>query len=144
MGAKHVSKTLDPGRVIYCWYGANGTAGPKTDWWVPMWRCPTSNSRLVRQISGIKKSTEIVIMYDGISTVHMITGNANRLNARHGTNAKNKQTNLLFMDGHVETAYTKDLPGGINDANQPGGATTTFGLANLANYPYPKWRLDQP
>jgi prepilin-type N-terminal cleavage/methylation domain-containing protein len=143
MGAAHTSKTLAPGRVIYCWYGANGTADPRStsQWYVPMWRCPTNSSKLIRKLSSIKQSTEIVIIYDGLASVHMITGNANRMNARHGTNMRNKQTNCLFMDSHCETFFTKDLPGGTDDANP---ATTSFGLANLAKYPYPKWRVDQP
>ena len=51
--------------------------------------------------------------------------------------------NFLFADTHVESIPTKDLPGGIDDANQPGGVSQTFSLANLAKYPHPKWRLDQ-
>jgi prepilin-type N-terminal cleavage/methylation domain-containing protein/prepilin-type processing-associated H-X9-DG protein len=143
MGAQHISKTLEPGRVIYCWYGANGVAEPNSAQYVPMWRAPTHDSKMVRQMSNVKNGSSLVILYDGLSTVHMITGNANRLNARHGTSARHKQTNLLFLDGHVETYFTADLPGGTDDANQPGGAGTVYGLANLANYPYPQWRTDQ-
>jgi prepilin-type N-terminal cleavage/methylation domain-containing protein/prepilin-type processing-associated H-X9-DG protein len=144
MGAQHTSKTPEPGRIIYCWYGANGVADPVGAPYVPMWRAPTHNSKKIRQMSAVKDSSSIVVLFDGLATVHMITGNANRLNARHGTSLKHKQTNLLFMDGHVETFFTADLPGGTDDANQPGGAGTVYGLANLAKYPYPKWRTDQP
>lgn len=141
MGSQHVSKLLDPGHVIFCWYGANGTADPVGQSYVPMWRAPTHVVKQYRKMGGFRNSTDIVIIYDGLANVHMITGNANRLNARHGSSPKNKQTNLLFVDGHVESAFTKDLPGGIGDANP---ATTTFGLPNLALFPFPKWRTDQP
>ena len=91
----------------------------------------------------IKKAGDIVLIFDGIGGVNLQTVNANRINARHGTSPRNKYTNLLFADTHVESMPTKDLPGGIDDANQPGGVAQTFSLANLSNYPHPKWRLDQ-
>jgi prepilin-type N-terminal cleavage/methylation domain-containing protein/prepilin-type processing-associated H-X9-DG protein len=142
MGARHVSVTLEPGRVIYCWYGANGTSDSQGSPQIPMQRVPVGTVKVPRKLSFIKNSGGIVLIFDGIGGVNMQSVNANRLNARHGKSDRNKQTNLLFADTHVETVFTKDLPGGVDNANQP-NASTTFSPANLVNYPHPKWRLDQ-
>ena len=91
-------------------------------------------------MSQIRKSSELVFLFDGILGLHVQRTNANRLNARHN---KRTETNILFFDGHAETFRTTDLPGGLGDGNP---ATTTFGLANLQSAKYasgPKWRLDQ-
>ena len=79
-----------------------------------------------------------MFLFDGILGLNHQSTNANRLHARHNGQ---KTTNIAFFDGHAESFATKVLPGGDGDANPAG---TTFGLANLAKYPYPKWRIDQP
>jgi prepilin-type N-terminal cleavage/methylation domain-containing protein/prepilin-type processing-associated H-X9-DG protein len=137
---------IQPGLIVYNWYGFNATStGYK---WSPFRRCGSDNTtsssttdvvNIPDKASRVRKPTDIVMLFDGVF-LNIQTVNANRLNARH---ANKKMTNLLFADGHAESVHTKDLPGGDQDANQPGGASTTFGLANLRNYPYPKWRLDQ-
>jgi prepilin-type processing-associated H-X9-DG protein len=129
--------------VIYVWYGANGTSSSTS--YIPMQRCPSDDNkiRVPRKITAIRNSSQIALLFDGIGSVNIQQQNANRINARHGTSARNKQTNIVFADSHVETMFTKDLPGGVDNANQP-DAKTTFSLPSLANYPYPKWRLDQP
>jgi prepilin-type processing-associated H-X9-DG protein/prepilin-type N-terminal cleavage/methylation domain-containing protein len=150
MGQLQQSSSLgmQPGLIVYNWYGFNATSwGYK---WSPFRRAGSDNttaSSTQDVVSGaekttrVRKSTEIVMLFDGVF-LNIQTVNANRLNARHN---KKKFTNCLFADGHAETLRTKDLPGGDQDANADpgGGAGKTFGLANLKNYPYPKWRLDQ-
>lgn len=136
MEVQYVSKKLDPGRVVYCSYGINGTSGNQR--YIPCRRYPAdSGQTFPAKITEVRKSAEVAFIFDGLAAVNLQTVNANRLNARHG---KRQQTNILFFDGHAETFWTKDLPGGLGDANP---ASTTFGLANLANYQIPKWRLDQ-
>jgi prepilin-type processing-associated H-X9-DG protein len=95
------------------------------------------------KITEIKKSSEMVFLFDGIS-LNIQNTNANRLNARHN---KQTVTNILFFDGHAESFRTADLPGGLGAAV----VKTTFGDVNkpldlnaeIVKKPYPKWRLDQ-
>jgi prepilin-type processing-associated H-X9-DG protein/prepilin-type N-terminal cleavage/methylation domain-containing protein len=150
MGQLQQSSSLgmQPGLIVYNWYGFNATStGYK---WSPFRRVGSDNTsasstqdvvRIPDKTSRVRKATDIVMLFDGVF-LNLQTVNANRLNARHN---KKKFTNCLFADGHAESLRTKDLPGGDQDANNSpgGGATVTFGLANLRNYAYPKWRLDQ-
>jgi prepilin-type N-terminal cleavage/methylation domain-containing protein/prepilin-type processing-associated H-X9-DG protein len=148
MGQLQQSSSLgmQPGLNIYNWYGFNATStGYK---WSAFRRCGTDNQtssstedvvNTAERTTRLRNPTDMVMIYDGVF-LNIQTVNANRLNARH---MKQKYTNLLFADGHGESWRTADLPGGDGDANQPGGATQTFSLTNLKNYPYPKWRLDQ-
>jgi prepilin-type N-terminal cleavage/methylation domain-containing protein/prepilin-type processing-associated H-X9-DG protein len=143
------STKLQPGLVIWNWYGINATSGGER--WSPMRRVPsdntTSNSTqdlvlIPDKVTRVRNPTEMVLLFDGLF-LNLQGMNANRLNARHGNK---KYTNLSFHDGHCESMRTKDLPGGDQDANNgagSAGAQATFSLANLKNYPYPKWRLDQ-
>lgn len=136
MEVQYTSKKLEPGRIVYCSYGINGTSGNQR--YIPVRRYPAdSGPTYPAKISEVKKSAEVAFIFDGLAAVNLQTVNGNRLNARHN---KQQQTNILFFDGHAETFWTKDLPGGVGDANP---ASTVFGLANLANYQIPKWRLDQ-
>jgi prepilin-type processing-associated H-X9-DG protein/prepilin-type N-terminal cleavage/methylation domain-containing protein len=138
------TRTRDPGpnNAVWCSYGVNSDTGGSKSW--PLGRVPpynggtiTAGGRLTQTtVSQIKRSSELVFVFDGVYQNFMGV-NGNRVNARHG---KRTQTNILMFDGHAETFKTADLPGGLGNANPPG---TVFGLANLAKYPYPKWRLDQ-
>jgi prepilin-type N-terminal cleavage/methylation domain-containing protein/prepilin-type processing-associated H-X9-DG protein len=144
-GVQHVSKLWEPGRIVYSWYGINGTSGSAS--YIPCRRWPsdgtsptsTSNPpKPIPKITEVRKSSEVVFLFDGIS-LNLQSTNANRLNARHN---RQTATNILFFDGHADTFPTKGLPGGIGDANP---ASTTFGLPNLQDPKYaggPKWRLD--
>jgi prepilin-type N-terminal cleavage/methylation domain-containing protein/prepilin-type processing-associated H-X9-DG protein len=147
-GAKavqHISKLWDPGRIVYSWYGINGTSGSAS--YIPCRRWPSDGTspttpsnppKPIPKITDVRKSSEVVFLFDGIS-LNLQSTNANRLNARHN---KQTATNILFFDGHAATFQTKGLPGGLGDANP---ASTTFGLANLQDPKYaggPKWRLD--
>lgn len=145
-GVQQVSKLYQPGRVVYCWYGINGTSG--SDPGIPCRRWPTDGTsptnpskppKPLPKITDIRKSADVVFLFDGIS-LNLQSTNANRINARHN---KQTATNILFFDGHAATYRTADLPGGLGNANP---ATTTFGLSNLHNPKYaggPQWRLDQ-
>jgi prepilin-type processing-associated H-X9-DG protein len=66
--------------------------------------------------------------------------NANRLNARHN---RQKITNILFFDAHVESIPTANLPGGAGNAGNSNPGAAAYSPANLAKYPRPLWRLDQ-
>ncbi|QOV91808.1 type II secretion system protein [Humisphaera borealis] len=121
---------------IDVWYGMNASEGTNYTSGPPGRRIPDPGNIGLMKISNIAKPAEMVIFFDGL-IYHHLSVNANRLNARHGNKT---QTNLGFVDGHVETHKTADLPGGL------GAATTAdFSLANLnAKYSTgPKWRLEQ-
>jgi prepilin-type N-terminal cleavage/methylation domain-containing protein/prepilin-type processing-associated H-X9-DG protein len=137
-GYLQVSNLFDKGRAVYCWYGINGTSGDEK--FMPSRRWPAdgytlTNAPQTTKLSEIRKSTETVFLFDGVSfNLHK---RPNRLNARH---AKASITNLLFFDGHAESFRTKDLPG------RDGAATAAdFDLANLQRPEFNsiKWRLDQ-
>ena len=133
------SKGVQPGLRVYSWYGINAAADSTTPVTPEPCRRVSGTDGFVK-MSQVKKSSEMVFLFDGILGLHVQRTNANRLNARHN---KNTATNILFFDGHADTFRTADLPGGLGDANP---ATTTFSLANLQSPKYaggPKWRLDQ-
>jgi prepilin-type processing-associated H-X9-DG protein/prepilin-type N-terminal cleavage/methylation domain-containing protein len=142
-GTQHTSRLLEPGRIVYCWYGINGTSG--TDKQVPSRRWPADGTSPtdpakppppIPKMSDIRKSSELAFLFDGIS-INVQSLNANRLNARHN---KRSTTNVLFFDGHAESFKTIDLtPGTLGDARP----LSPFSSAMLSRYPYPKWRLDQ-
>jgi prepilin-type processing-associated H-X9-DG protein len=145
MGIKHTSNTFEPGRIVFSWYGINGTSG--SDSWIPTRRYPddgwdgSRSPKPIPKITDIRRPSETVFLFDGLS-INVQIQNANRLNARHG---KRTLTNILFFDAHAETFPTKGLPGGIGNAGVGSAAAkATFDIANLnQNYPHPKWRLDQ-
>jgi prepilin-type processing-associated H-X9-DG protein/prepilin-type N-terminal cleavage/methylation domain-containing protein len=133
------SRGVVPGLRVYTWYGINAVANSSSPDVHEPCRRVTGTIGFVK-MSQIRKSSEMVFLFDGILGLNIQRTNANRLNARHN---KRTATNILFFDGHAETFRTADLPGGLGNANP---ATTTFGLANLGSPKYaggPKWRLDQ-
>jgi prepilin-type N-terminal cleavage/methylation domain-containing protein/prepilin-type processing-associated H-X9-DG protein len=124
------------GTTVDCWYGMNAAEGTDRFTGPPGRRIPAGTTDGLMPSIVIHRSTDMVCFFDGL--IYHITGNGNRLNARHG---KGTQTNLAFYDGHAETYRTADLPGGAVDAS----GSTPFSSANLkANYPNrPIWLLDQ-
>jgi prepilin-type N-terminal cleavage/methylation domain-containing protein/prepilin-type processing-associated H-X9-DG protein len=87
------------------------------------------------KFSNIKKSGEVVLIYDGFWCHNW---NTNRIAARHD---RKRKTNLLFADGHAVTVDTKSLPNGGADSTK--STSDLRSVETLADYPYPKWRLDQ-
>ena len=136
-----MNATLGP--MIDTWYGVNamlpiGTTdtlyGGQTKW--PFRTFGRTNpggvfsGGPISKMSQIRKSADIVFVFDGIQ---VLNGEANRINARH---RRQKYTNLLFGDGHAQTLETKGLPQ-VNQEFQGDDPS------NLAPYEWPKWRLDQ-
>jgi prepilin-type processing-associated H-X9-DG protein len=85
----------------------------------------------------IKQPARTVWIFDGVIYHHMVF-NPSRLNARHGDRT---QTNLGFLDGHVETWQTKNLPGGIGSPT-PADVSLAAIQANYPNSPL-IWYLEQ-
>ena len=137
------TQSKSTGIIIDTWYGINADWGSASDMKSHM--CPSHlipqtgspvNFGVLPKLSSIRHASETVFMFDGI--FYDLTYNANRLNARHN---RQKQTNLLFFDGHAVTADSAALPGGIGDADNP---TNPFlSKAGVDKYPEFKWRTDQ-
>jgi prepilin-type processing-associated H-X9-DG protein len=140
-GVHYTSKNLSPGLIIDVWYGVNGTTD--NDSTVPLRRIPPDGSPMTSAVwptlFEIRHPSDLVLLYDGL-WANQMSVNANRVNARH---LRRTMTNMLFFDGHAESITTSSLPGGAGDANKPAGPAVTFGAANLANFPFPKWRINQ-
>jgi prepilin-type processing-associated H-X9-DG protein/prepilin-type N-terminal cleavage/methylation domain-containing protein len=139
-GAMAYRFTSITGTSVDCWYGMNGSEGGARTSGHPCRRIPYPGPVGLMPVTIVKKSSELVMIFDGL--VYHLEVNGNRLNARHGHQTK---TNLLFFDGHAETYPTASLPGGMGNAN---GAITgaAFAPANLqANFPAPAplWLLEQ-
>jgi prepilin-type N-terminal cleavage/methylation domain-containing protein/prepilin-type processing-associated H-X9-DG protein len=138
------STRLSPGLNVFTWYGVNATNDTSTPGYrLPMARCQIDASGKVssqfsltwRKVNQIKSATEIVTFFDGLYGFNYITGNANRINARHGGQ---KFTNCAFADGHAETVKTDSIPGGDKVAKKD-----DFYMANIGKWPSPKWRMEQ-
>ena len=112
------------GVTIDTWYGIDADWGSITlqGYHVPSHILPDQTAAkdggqswgILAKYSSLRDAATLVMLYDGI--FYDLTYNPNRMTARHG---KKNKTNLLFMDGHAETADTASLPGGIGDARLP-------------------------
>jgi prepilin-type N-terminal cleavage/methylation domain-containing protein/prepilin-type processing-associated H-X9-DG protein len=140
MAVLHTSTRLRPNTNVFSWYGINSssTVGNRTPY--VRWHIDTNGMTVAgssRKSNEVRNPTEMVFLFDGLLGMNYMSTNANRINARHN---RQKITNFAFVDGHAESLQTKDLPGGASTASTP---TSVFSLANLTNYPYPKWLLNQ-
>jgi prepilin-type processing-associated H-X9-DG protein len=83
------------------------------------------------KLSQIKKSSELVLVYDGLRGLN---GKVYRISPRHN---RQKYTNVMMVDGHVETILWKDIPK-IDQTQWRGNDLNVFGPDQ-----HIKWRLDQ-
>lgn len=99
------------------------------------------------KMSQLKKSSELVLIFDGIQGFDVVPGdggaskgyNTSRISPRH---AKGKMVNILFADGHAVSVPAGSLPKGAGPSSDLAGAYGSPS-ANLSTNPFPKWRLDQ-
>lgn len=134
----HKSIGEQPGLVVFCWYGINGSTSSADTETVPT--RSVNAGKGIRKATAIRRPSETVFLFDGMWGANLFN-NANRINARH---AKQTITNIAFHDGHAESVPTASLPGGVENANAGVGASTLFSAAYLrTNFPWPVWRLDQ-
>ena len=152
MGYLHQSAVLEPGLNLFVWYGINGSSSsnsPDDATTDPgkVFPCKRitrtgagGQTRGWTRVTQVKKSSELVFLFDGLLGLNYGLTNANRINGRH---KRQSITNVAFFDGHAESIFTKEIPGGDGDANAGGGAGSTFSLANCTNFPRVKWRMDQ-
>lgn len=95
------------------WYGTNGSSvspnEPAAYNQFPTWAVPPqndpSNYNDWPRFARIRHSSQLVDHFDGIADVNIY--NCWRIAPRH---LRNKYTNVLFWDGHVETVPFKSLP----------------------------------
>jgi len=136
------TKSAKTGIIIDTWYGINadwGTTGDLKANAAPNHFLPNTTTlsyNIQPRIGAIKKSAEMVWLYDGI--FYNLNYSANRINARHNRATK---TNLLFFDGHCTTTDTAGLPGGIGNADSPSNPFDS--KAGVDKYPEFRWRTDQ-
>jgi prepilin-type N-terminal cleavage/methylation domain-containing protein/prepilin-type processing-associated H-X9-DG protein len=94
-----------------------------------------------QKITKFSNSSAMVFLFDGVFMNLASSGTgAFRVNARHGGF---KQTNVLFLDAHVETLPTGSLavPASFTtNRTDYDSATASF----WTTHPNPKWRSDQP
>jgi prepilin-type processing-associated H-X9-DG protein/prepilin-type N-terminal cleavage/methylation domain-containing protein len=84
------------------------------------------------KLSQFKRTAELALVFDGL---RILDGNSNMISPRHN---KQKYTNVMMADGHVETLEHKSLPK-FTKASE----WRSSDLANFDPYPHPNWRLDQ-
>ena len=145
MAALMTSTRLSPGLNVYTWYGVNACNDTSTPGYqLPMARCLIDANGKIntsqfsiswRKANQLRKATDLVMFFDGLYGFNYITGNPNRINARHGGQ---KFTNCAFADGHAETIKTSTIPGGDGVAT-----IADFYMANIGKWPSPKWRMEQ-
>ena len=144
---------LNTGIMVDTWYGINGFdpgSGRGSPGQFVARQRPWPFRKLVRQadgsllgeyakISKFRKSSELVLMYDGL---RFLDARFNKIHARHN---RQKRTNFLMADGHCESIETRSLP---NGPGEPAPALTQAQIVGndlnvFAPWPYPKWRIDQ-
>lgn len=131
-------KSPNSGIILHVWYGMNADEGSNMEKGAPGRRLQAATDRLTT-MNMVRKSAETVFFFDGL-VYHMMEMNGNRLSARHGNRT---QTNIVFFDGHAQTFFTKELPGGMG-TKDAADVKAAFALNNLkANYPFPLWLLEQ-
>jgi prepilin-type processing-associated H-X9-DG protein/prepilin-type N-terminal cleavage/methylation domain-containing protein len=139
--------TAATGPAVDCTYGFNGdtptgSASHSTTTGAPGRRVvylgPDWDSQTLRKMSVVRRSAEMVWLYDG-TFCNIVSTNASRVQARHGGRTK---TNMAFFDGHAATFTTQDLPGGL----YPDATNNPLTPANLkinAGLPGVLWVIDQ-
>jgi prepilin-type N-terminal cleavage/methylation domain-containing protein/prepilin-type processing-associated H-X9-DG protein len=140
----NAQKWLASLNMIDTWYGVNGfepggmnTAQQMIDKQA-LWPFRKLRRNMDGSVDGkltrmtkFKKSSELVLMFDGL---RMLDATSARINARHN---KKKTTNFMMADGHCESIETKATPD-LTSSQWQGTNTAVF-----APWPSPKWRLDQ-
>lgn len=89
---------------LHCWYGLNaGLGGAESR---PFVRYPLdSGERIVNKLTSVSEfSFQTPAVFDGW---WLLNGKDERVNARH---ANRRQSNLLFLDGNVQTKNTFQIP----------------------------------
>ena len=138
------STLIKSGMMADTWYGTNGIdAGnganeanyKKSQSIWPMRRLiKRPNGKIVGEVAKLtqfKRSSELVLMYDGIRQHDYKT---NRISARHN---RKTYTNILLADAHAESVPTKSLPD-LTEDQMKGTDLSVF-----ASTPNLHWRLDQ-
>lgn len=149
---RRISHYIKPGMIVDYGYGINGATfrlngadgvGASSNVYdLPSTSIsyhPATKCVPLRRISSIKGSSEMVILYDGFSwnphsTPARITGQRHGSVHRGASAFDTGSTNLLFLDGHADTAARIDLP---STSNQVIGTT-----AQMRSWKY-RWNVKQ-
>jgi prepilin-type N-terminal cleavage/methylation domain-containing protein/prepilin-type processing-associated H-X9-DG protein len=130
-----------PEQTLHMWYAINydpGAPGPFDGRAIPPGSVPfiefpqlfvSSDPKYeFTRVSRLKRPSELVLVCDGYYSPYW----PGSINARHN---RRSITNCLMADNHCESLHSSSLPKGRQDLTD---------LNRLANFPYPRWRLDQP
>jgi len=128
-------------QTLHMWYAINydpGAPGPFDGRAMPRGAAPfvdfpqlfVSSDPLYEftRVTRIRRSSELVLVSDGFYSPYL----PGFINARHN---RRRITNCVMADNHCESLHTSSLPKVREDLTD---------LKRLANFPYPRWRLDQP
>jgi prepilin-type processing-associated H-X9-DG protein len=119
------SRSLN-GQVIPSWYGMSGAVKGGRFGRYPFNTLPMDDgNRNLVKITRVRRSAEVVMLFDGIWFHHEIP---NMMNRRHA----GKTVNMLLGDGHAENFASNMVPANSGEDNN---------LKTNA-YPYPKYRID--
>ena len=130
-----------PDQTLHMWYAINwdpGGPGPYHGRAIPQGSVPFLDfpqlfpdmgpKYELTRVTRIRRAAELVLVCDGYVAPYF----PGFINARHN---RRRITNCLMADNHCESLHTMSLPKVREDLTD---------LQRLANFPYPRWRLDQP
>lgn len=141
-GSMGVALTASLTGVTYqVWYGMNAAQDGDVTKGAPARRVQKwgDPDQALTKVNMIRRPSEMVFFFDGL-IYHQAEVNGNRINARHG---RQTQTNIAFFDGHAETFFTRELPGGMGTADKA-DTKNVFSIPMLGSKsPRPLWRLEQ-
>jgi len=125
------------GITIDTFYGINGqtdqdvSANGKLQY--PTRRIPSDGNladyRLYK-FTQIRDGANVALIFDGV--LYNIEGRPARIQSSHD---RNRNTNVLFLDGHAETVLRSQIP--VNSSDFTGTLTNL-----VTRFPFPRWRVD--
>ncbi len=137
--------------ILYVGYGANGCVNSPSNEELPMQSRPfttaatTAFHNPVRKVNEFRLPTKTVILLDG-TAFNFQLNNQRIFGTRHGKQYSGNQlrsgsTNILFLDGHAESALRQDLP--YAATNGSGNGSPVNGITSqMINTTY-VWNVNQ-
>ena len=127
------ARSRESGQIVDVWYAINGATGGNQSF--PTWTYDEgSQVRRFPKSTRVRRSSETVFMFDGVFMNLGVC--AGRIDPRHG---RNRLVNVMFCDGSASSLERSTLPPASPNLFTEGNAAQL-----TLQYPYPRWRLDQP
>ncbi len=108
------ARSLSTGITVDSWYAAPTTSSQSAPAYRQYWinavlkAAPAAQGKYPHRITEVRIASKAVFLTDGVKGWNLKT-NVNMISARH---AKQKDTNVLFYDGHVISYPVASIPGG--------------------------------